>query len=113
MAFNDIESQLVKRGVDAFMAKRRPPANIRHKLDLGYRVEGQSVMIFEIRPVWQGKPGETMEHDLAKVTYIRTKKIWMVYWMRANLKWHQYEPAATFATAMEIVAADANGCFFG
>jgi len=113
MAFNDIESQLIKRDLVAFMAKRRPPAPIRHELDLGYRIEGQSIVIFEVRPVWQGKPGEAMEHAVAKITYIRTKKIWMVYWMRANLQWYQYESAMTFADALAIVAIDESGCFFG
>jgi len=113
MAFNDIESQLIKRDIDAFMAKRRPPPPIRHKLDLGYRVEDQSIVIFEVRPVWQGKLGERMEHAAAKITYVRTKKIWMIYWMRANLKWYQYEPAKTLEAALVVVAADENCSFFG
>jgi hypothetical protein len=113
MAFNDIESQLIKRDIDAFMTKRRPPPHIRHELDLGYRIDGQSIVIFEVRPVWQGRPDEKMEHAVAKITYVGTKKIWMVYWMRANLKWYQYEPAKTLEAALAVVAADDKCCFFG
>jgi len=64
---------------------------MRDKLDFGYRQEGQSVEIFEIRPVWND-PSEKMESSIAKATYVKSKNQWKVYWMRADLKWHGYEP---------------------
>ncbi|MGH6802813.1 MAG: DUF3024 domain-containing protein, partial [Methyloceanibacter sp.] len=102
--------------LDAFIAKRRPPPHIRPKLDFGYRISGHSVEIFEIRPVWRGEPGEKMEHSVAKATFVRTREVWRIFWMRQDLKWHGYEPAAEVGTInafCRIVDEDKYCCFFG
>ena len=54
------------------MQRRRPPPHVRQKLDLGFRVTGQSVEIFEIRPAWRGSADEKHESAVAKATYVRT-----------------------------------------
>jgi hypothetical protein len=98
------------------MAQRRPPAHIRPKLDLGSRISGQSVSIFEIRPVWRGPPGERHESAVAKATYVRTRGVWRVFWMRRDLKWHSYDPAPEVRSIEEfvaLVAEDQHACFFG
>jgi len=51
MALNDIERKRIEKVVDAFVQERRPAPHIRPELDIGFRVAGQSVEIFEIRPV--------------------------------------------------------------
>ena len=115
MAFTEIEMQRYKKLVAAFIEKRRPPLHIRPKLDLGFRVEGQSVEIFEIRPVWRN-PEEKMEHPVAKTTYVKTQDIWKVYWMRADLKWHVYTPlpeVAKLEEFLQLVDQDIYGCFWG
>lgn len=68
----------------------------------------------EIRPKMGGKPGKT-ELAFAKATYVKTKGIWKVYWMRGNLKWHPYEPSAAHSLEafLKLVDEDKNGCFFG
>jgi hypothetical protein len=48
------------------MQQRRPPPHIRPKLDLGFRILGHSVEIFEIRPCWRGPPDEKHESPVAK-----------------------------------------------
>lgn len=116
MAFDELEAKRVEKAMSAFMAKRRPPQAIRHELDLQYRVAGQSVEIFEIRPVWRGAPGEVTEQPVAKTTYVRTQRLWRVFWMRADLRWHAYPPAptvATFDAFLLHVDRDEHACFFG
>jgi hypothetical protein len=49
MALTEFEAARVKKVVGAFIEERRPPPDIRSKVDLGYRLSGQSVEIFEIR----------------------------------------------------------------
>jgi len=47
---------------------------------------------------------------------MRARKIWKIYWKRADLKWHRYDPhpeAATLAEALHIIDEDACCCFFG
>ena len=52
---DEVELARVRRAMDAFMQQRRPPPHIRSKVDLGFRVIGQSIEIFETRPSWQGQ----------------------------------------------------------
>jgi Protein of unknown function (DUF3024) len=116
MALAEIEQARVRRAMDAFMQQRRPPPHIRPQLDLGFRVSGQSVEIFEIRPRWDGPPDEKHESPVAKATYVRARGIWRVFWQRRDLKWHGYEPQPEVKSVEEfasLVAEDANACFFG
>ena len=115
MSLTELELQRAKKVVDEFIERHRPPLHIRQELDLGYRVTGQSVEIFEIRPVWQ-RPQEKMEHGVAKATFVRRQEIWKIYWLRADLKWHSYQPAAQVASLPEflsVVEADTHGRFWG
>lgn len=69
----------------------------------------------EVRPAYNGK-NRTIEHPVAKAKWIGTEKAWRLFWMRADLKWHTYEPAARFKTIAKIldeVDRDPYGCFFG
>lgn len=116
MALNEIEAARVKKVVGDFIERRRPPPHIRPQLDLGFRMSGQSVEIFEIRPVWQGAPGEYRESPVAKATYVRTRRRWRVFWQRRDLKWHGYDPMPEVASIDDFVALvheDHHACFFG
>ena len=113
--FSEFEIKRVEKVVGAFVAKRRPPPHIRKQLDLGFRLKGQSVEIFEIRPVWRGN-GETHESSIAKATYIKTQQIWKLYWKRQDLKWHGYQPLPEVRTIEEVLSeidADPYACFWG
>ena len=116
MALSEIEVARVKRALDSFMQIRRPPPHIRARLDLGYRISGQSVEIFEIRPAWRGLPNERHESAVAKATFVRSRNVWRVFWQRRDLKWHGYEPASevkSIADFLSLVAEDRHACFFG
>jgi hypothetical protein len=116
MSFNDIELAKVKKVVGSYVESKRPPVAIRPELDIAYRVERQSIFVFEIRPKFRGEPGETHEHPVAKVTYVRTTNLWRLFWMRADLKWHGYEPYhyfKTLETFVKVIDEDAHGCFWG
>lgn len=115
MAFNDIERKRIEKTLGGFLAKRRPPPHIRPQLDLGYRLSGQSVEILEIRPQWDDK-SIIRQYSIAKATYVRSRKLWKVFWKRADLKWHVYDPHPTAGAIdefLEIVDADECCCFFG
>lgn len=115
MAFNDLERKRIEKAMAAFLVKRRPPPHIRPDLDFGYRLTEQSVEILEIRPQWDDR-SIIHERAIAKATFVRTQGLWKVFWMRASLKWHGYDPAPTAASIEEflsIMEADQCGCFFG
>lgn len=115
MAFSEIEQKRYEKPVEAYINRHRPPPHIRKELDLGYRFTNQSVEIFEIRPAWR-RPGEYMEHSIAKATFVKTEQVWRIYWQRADLKWHRYEPdpsASTIEEFLSIVEQDEYRCFYG
>jgi len=115
LALNDIERKRIEKAVSAFVEKRRPAPHIRPKLDFGFRVSGQSVELFEIRPQWD-RPSVKRESSFAKATFVRTKGMWRVFWKRADLRWHGYEPVPVVAAIedfLSVVQKDKYGCFFG
>ncbi len=116
MAFSEFEIARVKKALESFMQARRPPLHIRPKVDLGFRISGQSVVIFEVRPAWHGRPQERHESPIAKTTYVRSRNIWRVFWQRRDLKWHSYEPASEVRSIEDfasLVSEDRHACFFG
>lgn len=101
--------------MENFMLYKRPPEHMRDKIDLSYKIENQSIIIFEIRPHWKN-PEEVLESDVAKTTYIKVKKEWHVYWKRANGNWDPYplEPiVATLEDFLRLVDEDKGACFWG
>lgn len=115
MAFSEFELRRLEKLVGQYVEKRRPPPHIRPELDIAYRISGQSVEVFEVRPVWK-QPDEIGEHPVAKATYVKTQGIWKVYWMRADLKWHGYQPHPQVKHIEEFLALvdhDQYGCFWG
>lgn len=116
MALAEIELARVRKAMESFMLRRRPPPHVRSKVDLEFRITGQSVEIFEIRQAWRGPPGEKHESPVAKATYVRARRIWRVFWQRRDLKWHSYEPKPEVTSVEEfasLVSEDAHACFFG
>lgn len=115
MTISEFEIKKCEKEIEAFMSIRRPPPHIRNQVDLAYRIEGQSVSIFEVRPDWQN-PNEQIEIPVAKATYIKAKELWKVFWQMSDLKWHSYEHAPTvksFKDFLSLVAEDKHSCFFG
>ena len=80
------------------------------------RIDGQSVSIYEVRPVWRD-PGTKTKMGIARFRYIRSKHEWRLYWMRRDLKWHLYEPdqsvSSNLETLVSVVEKDQMGAFFG
>jgi hypothetical protein len=115
MAFSEFERKRYERAAQIYIDANRPPVHIRNELDLGYRLQEQSVEVFEIRPLWRN-PTEKIEQSVAKATYVKKDQTWRVYWQRADLKWHRYDPRAVVSSIEEffaVVQADEYGCFYG
>ena len=115
MAIDIFQTLDVIEVMENFIDKNRPPENIRHQVDLTYKIEGQSVIVFELRPRWN-KPEEIMECNIAKTTFVHAKKYWKVFWQRSDLKWHSYKPKPIVKTVKEfvkVIEEDKYGCFWG
>jgi hypothetical protein len=72
MAISEFEEMRGSKALEPFLARHRPPAHIRHEVDLAYRLENQSVEVFEIRVI----PGASkkVETPIAKATYVKSQK---------------------------------------
>lgn len=106
--FNDF---LMKKYID----QKRPPLELRDKIDINYSSSGQSFEIFSIRPHWK-KKNEKVYSSIAKFTYVKARKIWKIYWMRASGKWELYEPkreVTSLSSGLKIIDKDQYGCFWG
>lgn len=108
MAFSELELQRIKRVVGEFVEGRRPRPEIRNQLDIVYSIDGQSVLIQEDRLSYDGS---RILEPVVKTTWVKSQRIWKIFWMRADLKWHRYDPLPQVRTLEEFVAeVDANPC---
>ena len=115
MAFSEFETKKYEMVARRFVERLRPPAHRRNQLDLSCRVIGQSVEIFEIRPL-PNEPGSKLEEAVAKATYVKSTGKWKMYWQRADLRWHRYDPSPevdSLEEVLQIVGSDKYACFFG
>jgi hypothetical protein len=115
MTFSEFELRRCEKLVAEFIQKRRPPPHIRAEVDLAFRISGQSIEIFELRPYWMDK-SRILEHPIAKATYNKSKLSWKVFWQRSDLKWHRYQPSPEVASVeefLDVVQKDDHNCFFG
>ncbi len=115
MAIDILQTLEVIEVMENFLIRKRPPEDIRNQLDIGYKIEDQTIIIFEIRPQWN-KPETNLEHPFAKTTFVKANNNWKVFWMPADLKWHSYSPQPTVKRLIEftnLVEEDKHHCFFG
>jgi len=101
--------------MENYISKIRPPIEIKDKLDINYRIENQSIILFEIRPVWNDKT-KYQTFDFAKATLNKKGNAWKIYWLRAGLKWNLYKPKPEVEKLLDFLLAielDKFGCFRG
>ncbi len=116
MAFTDTEIAAHTATLEEqFWSRCRPPVHLRDQVREGQRFTGHAIELFLVRPAFN-RPGEQIEEAIAKVQYVRTRNVWHLFWKRADLKWHRYEPcpeADSLAAALRTIDEDLCGCFFG
>jgi len=115
MSLDILQSVEIIETMENYLERVRPRVEIRDQLDISYKIENQSIIIFEVRPRWDN---QAVKHEspIAKTTYVHAKKFWKIFWMRADLRWHGYEPkphVKTLEKFLEIVTEDKYGCFWG
>ena len=114
MAFSEVELKRIEQTVGGFCGKRSP-VQLKDKFRLTYAVKGQEVVIVERRPRWDNET-EWTESLVAKLKFIRSANKWRLYWMRADLKWHEYPGLSSshrLNDLMQEIDADPLACFFG
>jgi Protein of unknown function (DUF3024) len=109
---NEIEIIEVMEG---YLINSRPPEHIRNEVDINYKIENQSVIVFEIHPKWNDKT-ELIEINVAKATFVKIENIWKIFWFMSDGKWHSYKPKSAVKFLKEfvkIIEEDKHNCFWG
>jgi hypothetical protein len=115
VTLSEFEIKRCEKLVAQFIERRRPSPHLRAEVDLAFRINGQSVEIFEVRRHWRDN-SKMLEHPIAKATYNKSRLNWKVFWRRADLKWHSYQSNSEVGSIehfLDIVQKDEHGCFFG
>jgi hypothetical protein len=105
----------IEAQIKQFIESRRPTHEIRDQVDISYTLTNNSLEIFSIRPRWDNLQ-EKIHEPIAKARFIKSRKLWKLYWMRASGKWVPYEPNAEVKSTEEmltIIGEDQYGCFWG
>lgn len=116
MAFTDLEIAEHTGLIEKLLwSRRRPPLHLRAEIREGQRFAGHAIEFFFVRPRYD-RPSQWIEESIAKVQYVRSRRVWRLYWKRADGKWHSYPPrreVKTLAAALRLIDEDACNCFFG
>ena len=93
----------------------RVPPEVRDKVEVKFRFEGNIVFLFEHRPAFQ-RPGEWMEIPVARFRYFVERQEWALFWCDRNSKWRRYElipPSPSFDDLLQEVDSDPTCIFWG
>ena len=116
MAFTDFEIATHTGLIEQLLwSRRRPPLRLRDKIREGQRFSGLAIEFFYVRPAFE-RSGQFMEDSIAKVRYVRSRRVWRLFWKRGDGKWHGYQPCPkvkSLAAALRVIDEDACSCFFG
>lgn len=80
MAVENLQVLDIIEVMEAFLERKRPPEHVRPQLDIGYKIEGQSIIIHAIRPFWND-PSKIIYPEVAKATFVKAKNHWKVFWL--------------------------------
>ena len=61
------------------------------KLRIDFEVDGNVVTLFELRAPYDGASTEWMREDFAQFRWSPSNKLWSLYCMRGDLRWHRYK----------------------
>ena len=102
--------------VKAYVEKLRPASpDIRAQIDIGYSFEQNTVILFQIRPLWND-PTKKQHLEFAKVRYFKSKKLWNLYWKGGNDTWKLYKPfpsSTHLSQIIDVIKKDKHNCFYG
>ncbi len=115
MPFPDFIKALAEKKVGEFCEKR-VPLHVRHKVNLSYKVRGDSITIIENRPPWRKELTEWTHSKIAQFRYNGKKNTWTLYCADRNSKWRAYKvlpPVGDMDKVFEAIDRDSTGIFWG
>ena len=114
MSFNELELKRIDRTVGDLCRRIARPEHA-GGMRFECEISGHAVSFWEVRPPWDGV-GASTRMGIARFRFFPSRGVWILYWMRRDLKWHRYAPAPStpdLAALVAIVEADEYRAFFG
>jgi hypothetical protein len=99
--------------IENYLSYIRPSEEIRDQLDIGYRIEKQSVIILKLDRI--GSEKKKTENKIAKVTFVKKERS-LESVLATDLKWHSYKPQPILINLLDfiqLIEKDEYGCFWG
>ncbi len=106
---------LIEKKVGEFCTKS-VPADVLDKVNLSYKMRGNSVTIFENRAPWRPELKEWTSMAIAQIRYDNETGKWTLYCADRNDKWHEYldmEPTKYIEEILKEINEDPTGIFWG
>lgn len=106
---------LIEKKVDEFCKKRVPP-HVLDKVNLSYKIRGNSITIFENRAPWRPDMKEWTSMAIAQIRYDGKIGKWTLYCADRNDKWHEYYDIDSTKDIDKIlieIDEDPTGIFWG
>jgi len=106
---------LAEKKVDEF-CKKRVPAHVLDKVNLSYKISGNSITIFENRAPWHKDMKEWTSMPIAQIRYNEKTGEWTLYCADRNNRWHKYEgllPTKNIDQILAEIDRDPTGIFWG
>ncbi len=106
---------IFERQIQKYIRRKRPPIDIRPRLDISYSYENHCLEILEIRPDWMDENKRNI-YSIAKAQFVKSKNCWKVYWKRSSGKWEAYKPnpvLKSLSAFFDLIDDDPLGCFWG
>ena len=113
MPISSFERRRVSKLLNGY-CDQRVPLQIRNELELRFRFEGNSVVLYERRPAWN-RLGEWTESAVAKFRYFVGRQEWVLYWRDRYGRWKQYDligPSRVFEDFLSEIDEDPTGIFW-
>jgi hypothetical protein len=113
MAFSESEITTHTKAFEKFKEKYGPPLHMRGQRDWGCRIDGQSIELYESRPL-KDKPLVFNHTPFAKATFMTSNSMWKIFYREVNGKWHSYGPKEQVRNLKEffkLIIDDDDGCF--
>lgn len=111
MALSEFDRKRTERLLDEF-SRRRVPAHLRDQIRLGWAFRGDTVTLFEARPLLRN-PAQWAESKIAQ--FRRVGQGWALHWQDRNGRWHAYQGLAPgrLEQLLAEVDRDPTGIFWG
>jgi hypothetical protein len=91
------------------------PAHLRDQVRIEATVRGNSVTIFDCRPLWNANLTEWSKVRVVQLRYSASTHDWSLYWADRSGRWHRYDDLrpGRIDQVLREIESDPTGIFWG